>query len=248
MKNMAELIDRYIAVWNEPDTDLRRKGVISLWADDGANLTRTLEARGYEALEARVTRAHEKWVKDERFVFRARKGVAHHHNVVTFSWEMVPSAGGRVATLGSELFILADDGRIQFDYQFLEPPLHSDELDQFVNRYIAIWNESDADLRREGIVALWSGDGVYLDPSTEDRGYSAIEASIASANDELVAKGLLFRPTETTDSHHNVIRVDWKMLPAGSEEIVATGSDFLVLRDDRRIVSDYRFVNVASKS
>jgi hypothetical protein len=48
MKNIAEFIHRYVAVWN--DTDLRRKGVIALWAEDGANLTRTIEARGYEAL------------------------------------------------------------------------------------------------------------------------------------------------------------------------------------------------------
>ena len=38
------------------------------------------------------------------------------------------------------------------------------------------------------------------------------------------------------------------MLPAGSEEMAAAGSDFLVLRDDRRILSDYRFINAASKS
>jgi hypothetical protein len=89
---------------------------------------------------------------------------------------------------------------------------------------------------------------VYLDPSTEDRGYSAIEASIADAHDELVAKGLLFVPADTTDSHHNVIRVDWNILSADSEETQANGSDFLVLSDGRRVLSDYRFINAGSKS
>jgi hypothetical protein len=93
MNNIAEFTDRYVAVWNQPEADLRRKGVIALWAEDGANLTRTIEARGYEALEARVTRAHEKWVTEEGFVFRALNGVAHHHNVATFSWG--DGAGGR---------------------------------------------------------------------------------------------------------------------------------------------------------
>jgi hypothetical protein len=107
---------------------------------------------------------------------------------------MVPAAGGPAATVGSELLIFGDDGRIQFDYQFLEPPLHSDELDQFVSAYLSIWNESDAHLRRKGVATLRISDGVYLDPSTEDRGHNGIEASIADAHDELVAKGLLFVP------------------------------------------------------
>ncbi|HET9373875.1 MAG TPA: nuclear transport factor 2 family protein [Chthoniobacterales bacterium] len=248
MNNIAEFIDRYVAVWNEPDTNLRRKSVIALWAEDGTNLTRTIEARGYEALEARVARAHEKWVKDEGFIFRPLNGVAHHHNVMTFRWEMVTAGGGEPATIGSELFILGKDGRIRFDYQFLEPPLHSDELDQFVNRYIAVWNESDTDLRREGIATLWSDDGAYVDPSTEQHGYNAIETTVAKVHDEFAAKGLVFMPANTTDGHHNVVRVDWKMFPAGRGEMAASGSDFLVLRDDRRIFSDYRFIDASSKS
>jgi hypothetical protein len=117
-----------------------------------------------------------------------------------------------------------------------------------VSGYISIWNESDADFRREGIIALWSGDGVCVGPSTEDHGYSAIEASIANAHDKLVAKGFLLVPADTTDSHHDIIRIDWKILSTASQEINATGSDFLVLRDDRRIFSAYRFVNAAAKS
>jgi SnoaL-like domain len=186
-------------------------------------------------------------VKDEGFIFRPLNGVAHHHNVMTFRWEMVPAGGGEPATIGSELFILGKDGRIRFDYQFLEPPLHSDELDQFVNRYIAVWNESDTDLRREGIAALWSDDGAYVDPSTEQHGYNAIETTVAKVHDEFAAKGLVFMPANTTDGHHNLVRVDWKMFSAGRGEMAASGSDFLVLRDDRRISSDYRFINASSK-
>jgi hypothetical protein len=94
MINITEFIERYLAVWNEPDADRRRRGIAGLWAEDGANLIRTLEACGYEALEARVTGAHEKWVKGAGFVFRSLNNVASHHNVVKFNWEMVPAGGG----------------------------------------------------------------------------------------------------------------------------------------------------------
>ena len=57
---MTNLIDRYTAVWNEPNADARRAAVAALWAPDGATLHRLIEARGYSALEARVAGAYEK--------------------------------------------------------------------------------------------------------------------------------------------------------------------------------------------
>jgi hypothetical protein len=75
MTKIAELVDRYVAVWNEPDAALRREGIAALWADDGAHFTPSLEARGYQALEARVAGAYEKWVKAEGFVFRSANNV-----------------------------------------------------------------------------------------------------------------------------------------------------------------------------
>jgi hypothetical protein len=53
---------------------------------------------------------------------------------------------------------------------------------EFIDRYVAVWNQADADLRRKGVIAFWSGESVYLDSSTEDHGHNAIEASIAAAS------------------------------------------------------------------
>lgn len=59
-----ELVERYVAVWIEPDADRRRKAIAELWTEDGVQLlqppqeireaaaalgvTPTLEARGYD--------------------------------------------------------------------------------------------------------------------------------------------------------------------------------------------------------
>ena len=61
MTKVVELVDRYVAVWNEPDAALRREGIAALWAEDGAHFTPSLEARGYQALKARVGGAYEKY-------------------------------------------------------------------------------------------------------------------------------------------------------------------------------------------
>ena len=120
MNNIEELVDRYIAVWNEPDAEARRKNIPTLWTEDGANLTKSLEARGYEALEARIASAHEKFVRTGGFVFKSMNRTESHHNVVTFHWIMVPAAGGEVAAAGVNFIILDDDGRIRCDYQFTD--------------------------------------------------------------------------------------------------------------------------------
>ena len=34
----GDLVRRYVAVWQEPDAELRRKAVRELWAEDGAQV------------------------------------------------------------------------------------------------------------------------------------------------------------------------------------------------------------------
>lgn len=114
-------LERYVAVWNEPDAAARRRLIAELWTPDGANFTKSLEARGHEALEARVRSAHEKWVREGGCFFRARHADSHH-GTVRFTWEMLPISGGRTISVGIEFLVLSQDGRIREDYQFIEPP------------------------------------------------------------------------------------------------------------------------------
>ncbi len=136
MSDLQELTDRYVAVWNEPDGDRRRKLLRELWTEDGVQIlqppreireasaalgmTATLEARGHVALEARVTRSYEDFVAPGEFVFRPRDNVARLNEIVKFNWEMVRTAGDEVAAVGLEILVLGDDGRIRIDYQFIE--------------------------------------------------------------------------------------------------------------------------------
>ena len=121
MTSVEDLVSRYVAVWNEPDPSRRRQSIPRLWAEDGVHFTPSLEARGYEAIEARIAGAHERFVRAEGYLFSASHAGAGHHDAVTFSWEMRPARGGPVAARGFHFFVLADDGRIRSDYQFAEP-------------------------------------------------------------------------------------------------------------------------------
>ncbi len=119
MNNPQDLADRYAAVWNETDPAARRKGIAELWAPDGVHYVRTVEARGYDALESRVTGSYEKNVRDAGNRFRAARNAQNLCNVVTFNWEMIPADGSKVLAVGLEFLVLDDRGRIVVDYQFI---------------------------------------------------------------------------------------------------------------------------------
>jgi hypothetical protein len=137
MTDAKDLVNRYVAVWSEPDPELRRAAVQDLWSADAVHVLKppeemgkaaaglgfehfTLEARGHHGLEVRVQRAHEEFVAPGTFVFRSLGGADQLNNVVKFRWEMVPRAGGDAAGTGLEILLLGSDGRITHDYQFIE--------------------------------------------------------------------------------------------------------------------------------
>src|SRR5215472_8535451 len=95
MMNVMDRVDRYVAVWNEPSADERRKRIRSLWARNGTTCYRLLDARGYEAIEARVTGSWDKWLRKGKYTFRP-KNVVCHHGVIKFDWVMVTVPDGDV--------------------------------------------------------------------------------------------------------------------------------------------------------
>jgi hypothetical protein len=130
-----ELAGRYLAVWNEPDAELRRKTIHGLWAEDGVHVLQppqeirtiagglgftspALEARGYDALESRITRAYRDFVASGEFTFRPQGNADRLHDVVKFAWEAVRCGDGEVASVGLVILVLDEDSRIKTDYMF----------------------------------------------------------------------------------------------------------------------------------
>ncbi|MFG1853605.1 nuclear transport factor 2 family protein [Actinomadura geliboluensis] len=62
-------------------------------------------------------------MKQGGFTFRAAEDAVGHHGAVRFTTYMTPAAGGELAWTGFVFARLGDDGRIQQDYQFGNPPL-----------------------------------------------------------------------------------------------------------------------------
>ena len=114
-----QLADRYAAVWNEADPAKRRAEIEQLWRPDGEHYVTTKEARGYAALDERVTGAYDKNVRIAGHSFRAVRNAQMLRDVVTFNWEMVQPATGKVLAVGLEFLRVDADGRIVSDHQFI---------------------------------------------------------------------------------------------------------------------------------
>jgi hypothetical protein len=135
-RGAAALAEKYVALWNEPDADRRRRMIAELWAEDGRHIlqppqeirkiaaqpgiamTAILEARGYEQIEARAASAYEHWVGSEGLSFRGRDDADRLGDVVKLHWEAV-AKDGTVFAVGLSFLVLAADGRIERDYTFI---------------------------------------------------------------------------------------------------------------------------------
>jgi hypothetical protein len=120
MEDLERFTSRYVEMWNTADAARRLELLRELWSENAANFTQTLEARGYEAIEARVTRSYETYVAPGTYVFRAQRQAASHHNAVKIDWQMIFRETGDVASTGTEFIVLDCDGKIRDDYQFLD--------------------------------------------------------------------------------------------------------------------------------
>src|SRR3954463_11632081 len=134
------------------------------------------------------------------------------------------------------------------------------ETQALAEKYVALWNESDADRRRRTITELWAEDGRHiLQPPQEIRaiaaqpgiamtailraqGYEEIEARAASVYEHWVgSEGLSFRGRDDADRLADVVKLHWEAV-AKDGTVSAVGLTFLVLTADVRIERDYTFI------
>jgi hypothetical protein len=237
MTSLSDLVERYVAVWNEADAVERRRRIRALWAPDGATCHRLHDARGYDAIDARVAGSWDKWLRTGNYIFRPKKAVGHH-GVVRFDWVMVALPGGTIAAAGLSFLVLGPDGRIAADYQF-NPAVN--EASALAERYVAVWNEGDPVLRRRAIAELWAPDGAHVSDHALRNGRAAIEAAASEMSSLAAAQGFAFEPADRSHSHHDVVTFDWQRRSREDRRVTAVGSELLILDSAGQIRFDYRF-------
>ncbi len=106
-------------------------------------------------------------------------------------------------------------------------------------RYIAVWNETDAGRRRALISQAWTESCTYIDPLMRGEGREQIDALVAAVHDRF--PDFRFKLSGSADRHGNNIRFSWELGPEGSEPLVK-GTDFAIL-DGERLKAVHGFID-----
>jgi len=101
---------------------------------------------------------------------------------------------------------------------------------ELADRYIAMWNETDARRRRALIAGLWAEGATYIDPLMQGEGIDGIDAMVAAAQQRF--SGLVFQLARKAEAVAGTMRLSWHLGPAGGDAI-AGGTDFAIMADGR---------------
>jgi hypothetical protein len=111
-----DVIDTYIATWNESDPDKRRALIDQVWTDDGRYIDPLADAEGKDAIDATIAAVQEQFAG---LAFRLDGPVDAHHDLARFTWEL-GRTGADPVVIGFDVAVLGDDGRIQTVHGFLD--------------------------------------------------------------------------------------------------------------------------------
>ena len=97
-------------------------------------------------------------------------------------------------------------------------------------RYLAVWNETDAERRRALITEAWTESCTYVDPLMRGEGPDAIEALVAGVQQRF--PDFQFRLLGAANGFGNYVRFSWQLGPANADGPIQ-GTDFVELADGR---------------
>jgi len=117
MPNTNDIVQAYLAAWNETDETKRRALLDRSWADDGRYTDPMSVAPGRDALVALISQFQQQ-MPGASLV--ATSGIDLHHERLRFGWKLA-APDGSTRMEGIDVGQLADDGRLQSITGFFGP-------------------------------------------------------------------------------------------------------------------------------
>jgi hypothetical protein len=104
------------------------------------------------------------------------------------------------------------------------------EFDDLVDRYIAVWNETDVGKRRELIARTFTEGTHFVDPLQEGEGQAGINTLVDGVQQKFPDHR--FRRAGAVDACRDHIRFRWELTPANGEAFIE-GTDFAQIVEGR---------------
>jgi len=113
---MNDLVDRYLACWNESDPEARRALIARHWSPRPSYTDPLAAVTGREAIEQTIGAVQERF---PGFMFSPVGPVDAHHQQARFTWGLGP-ADAEPLIVGFDVVVVDDDGRIDTVLGFLD--------------------------------------------------------------------------------------------------------------------------------
>jgi hypothetical protein len=107
---LSAVIEGYFAMWNEDDPSRRRKIIENTWTSDAHYVEPLMVAEGHDGLDAGVAGMQARFPGHH---LRRAGTVDTHHDCVRWSWELVGPDGGEALAGGTNVGLLAPEGRLR---------------------------------------------------------------------------------------------------------------------------------------
>jgi hypothetical protein len=116
--SIRQVLDGYFAMWNETDPVRRRQIIEETWTPNASYVEQLMAVEGYEGIDEGVAGLQAQF---PGHTVRPVGQVDAHHDRVRWSWELLGPQGGAPLAGGSNVGVLAPDGRLRqvtgfFDY------------------------------------------------------------------------------------------------------------------------------------
>jgi hypothetical protein len=116
MTDVQQLVERYLAAWNETDAAARRREIEQIWAADATYVDPLVSVAGREAIDATIAAVQQQF---GGLTFSLAGAVDAHHDVARFTWEL-GAPGDEPLVVGFDVAEVTDDGRLRAVRGFLD--------------------------------------------------------------------------------------------------------------------------------
>jgi len=110
MNDPTELVERYLAAWNERDARRRRDLIAKTYTEDASYIDPHRSGAGYEGLATMIAAVHERFPASYRF--RLASDVESHNGRLRFRWEAGGTEDAPLHFGGTDFCVVAADGRL----------------------------------------------------------------------------------------------------------------------------------------
>ena len=107
------------------------------------------------------------------------------------------------------------------------------DVKKVVDDYIATWNETDPERRRELVAQAFADDAIYIDAHRYGQGTDGIADMIGTAQEQF--PGHRIELSYGPDAHNDRVRFSWTLHGPDGGDAVAGGADFATLAGDGRL-------------